>query len=250
MTERGRRALIVGATSAIAEALARRLAARGDELVLAGRDSSRLEGIADDLRVRGAPVVRIATLDIARLDYHARFVDEAWQMLGPFDVVLIAHGTLPDQKACEASVVQTIAEMNVNFLGTVSLLTLIANRMQEQAHGTIGVITSVAGDRGRQSNYVYGAAKGGVTRFLQGVRHRLHAAGVKVVDIKPGFVDTPMTLAIPKGGPLWATPARVARDIEHALNRGNAEIYTPWFWRWIMLVVRTLPNALFHRTRL
>src|SRR5216110_2959097 len=104
MAERGRRVLIVGATSAIAEGLARRLAARGDELVLAGRDSGRLERTADDLRVRGAPVVRIATLDVARLDDHERFVDEAWETLGPFDVALIAHGTLPDQKACEASV--------------------------------------------------------------------------------------------------------------------------------------------------
>jgi len=249
MPERQRKVLIVGATSAIAEALARRLAARGDAIVLAGRDSARLTAIADDLRVRGAPVAQIATLDVDRLDDHPRFVDAAWQTLGPFDVVVVAHGTLPDQKACEASVTQTIAEMSTNFLGTVSLLTLIASRMQAQGSGTIAVITSVAGDRGRQSNYVYGAAKGGVTRFLQGLRHRLHAVGVKVVDIKPGFVNTPMTADLPKG-PLWVTPARVARDIERALDRGVAEIYTPWFWRWIMLVVRTLPMAIFHRTKL
>jgi short-subunit dehydrogenase len=241
--------LIVGATSAIAEALARRLAARGDAILLAGRDADRLAAIADDLRVRGAPIVQIATLDVARLDDHPRFVEEAWAALGPFDVIVVAHGTLPDQSACEASVARTIAEMGTNFVGTVSLLTLMANRMQAQRSGTIAVITSVAGDRGRQSNYVYGAAKGGVTRFLQGLRHRLHAVGVKVVDIKPGFVDTPMTADFPKGA-LWATPAQVARDIERALDRGVAEVYTPWFWRWIMLVVRTLPMAIFHKTKL
>jgi decaprenylphospho-beta-D-erythro-pentofuranosid-2-ulose 2-reductase len=250
MPERRRNVLIVGATSAIAEAVARRLAARGDSILIAGRDAGHLHAIADDLRVRGAPGVQIATLDVARIDGHPRFVDEAWQTLGPFAVVLIAHGTLPDQKVCEASVAQTVAEMTVNFLGTVSLLTLIANRMLAQGSGTIAVLTSVAGDRGRQSNYVYGAAKGGVTRFLQGLRHRLHAVGVNVIDIKPGFVDTPMTAAIPKGGLLWATPAQVAKDIERALDRGSAEIYTPWFWRWIMLVVRALPNAVFHKTKL
>jgi decaprenylphospho-beta-D-erythro-pentofuranosid-2-ulose 2-reductase len=249
MPEGTRKVLIVGATSAIAEALARRLAARGDSLLLAGRDATRLDAIAADLRVRGAPQAHVGILDVARSDEHARFVDDAWRTHGPFDIALLAHGTLPDQKACEASVERTLAELNVNLIGTVSLLTLLANRMQERGSGTLGVITSVAGDRGRQSNYVYGAAKGGVSLFLQGLRHRLAPVGVKVVDIKPGFVDTPMTAAFAKGG-LWATPAQVAKDIERALDRSTAVLYTPWFWRGIMGIVRALPNALFHRTRL
>ena len=249
MPERARNVLIMGATSAIAEALARRLAARGAVMLLAGRDASRLEAVAADLRVRGAPTVRTAVLDVAQLDDHARFVDEAVRTLGSIDVAVVAHGTLPDQKACEASPAQTVAEMNTNFVGTVSLLTVLANVMQSQRAGTIAVITSVAGDRGRQSNYVYGSAKAGVSLFLQGLRHRLRAAGVQVIDVKPGFVDTPMTRAFPKG-PLWATPAKVAQDIERAIDRGSDEIYTPWFWRWIMLIVRALPNAFFHRTSL
>lgn len=249
MPEGTRKVLIVGATSAIAEAVARRLAVRGDSLLLAGRDAMRLNAIAADLRVRGAGQAHVGILDVACSDEHVRFVDDAWRTHGPFDIVLIAHGTLPDQKACEVSVERTLAELNVNFIGTVSLLTVIANRMQERNSGTIAVITSVAGDRGRQSNYVYGAAKGGVSRFLQGLRHRLAPVGVKVVDIKPGFVDTPMTAAFPKGK-LWATPSQVAKDIERALDRGTAVLYTPWFWRWIMLIVRSLPNAVFHRTRL
>jgi decaprenylphospho-beta-D-erythro-pentofuranosid-2-ulose 2-reductase len=249
MPERVGNVLIIGATSAIAEALARRLAARGAALLLAGRDAARLEAIAGDLRVRGAPDVRTATLDVTQLADHQRFVDEAAHTLGRIDIAVIAHGTLPDQRACEASAAQTVAEMNTNFVGTISLLTLLANVMGSQQRGTIAVVTSVAGDRGRQSNYVYGAAKGGVSRFLQGLRHRLRAAGVRVIDVKPGFVDTPMTSAFPKGA-LWTTPARVAQDIERAIDRGSDEIYTPWFWRWIMLVVRSLPNALFHRTSL
>lgn len=249
MPEQVRNVVIVGATSAIAEALARRLAVRGDVLLLTGRDTARLAAIADDLRVRGAKAVHVATLDVNRLDEHARFVDHAWRTLGRIDVILIAHGTLPDQKACEASAARTIEEINTNFVSTISLLTLLANALQAQGVGTIAVVTSVAGDRGRKSNYVYGTAKGGVSRFLEGLRHRLHPFGVKVVDIKPGFVDTPMTAAFRKGA-LWATPKRVARDIERSLNRGDAVLYTPWFWRWIMLLVRLLPNVLFHRTGL
>ena len=249
MPEGKRNVLIVGATSAIAEAVARRLAVRGDSLLLAGRDTTRLNAIAADLRVRGAAQVHVGILDVARSDGHVQFVEDMWRAHGPFDIVLIAHGTLPDQKACEASVERSLAELNINFVATVSLLTVLANRMQERKSGTIAVITSVAGDRGRQSNYVYGAAKGGVSRFLQGLRHRLAPVGVKVVDIKPGFVDTPMTASFPKGV-LWATPTQVAKDIERALDRGTAELYTPWFWRAIMLIVRALPNAVFHRTRL
>ena len=249
MPERTWNVLIIGATSAIAESLARRLAARGATLLLAGRDSVRLEAIADDLRVRGAPVVRTVLLDVAQLAAHQRFVDEAARTLGRIDVAVVAHGTLPDQKACEACPAQTVAEMNTNFVGTISLLTVLANVMCSQQGGTIAVITSVAGDRGRQSNYVYGAAKGGVSRFLQGLRHRLRAVGVRVIDVKPGLVDTPMTNTFPKG-PLWATPAKVAQDTERAIDRGRDEIYTPWFWRWIMLVIRSLPNAIFHRTSL
>lgn len=249
MAEAQVRALIVGATSAIAEAVARRLAARGQALSLAGRDAQRLEAIAADLRVRGAPRVDTFVVDMARVQDLDRFVDEAWRDAGPFDTVLVAHGTLPDQRACEASAELMRAELTVNLVSTLSLLTLLAQRLQPLGRGCIGVITSVAGDRGRQSNYVYGAAKGGVSIFLQGLRHRLVAAGVRVVDIKPGFVDTPMTAAFPKG-PLWATPERVAADIERALQRGTPVLYTPWFWRLIMVVVRSLPTAIFHRTKL
>ena len=165
------------------------------------------------------------------------------------DTVLIAHGTLSDQKACEGSVELTLQEINTNALSVVALLTRIANRFAQRGAGTIAVISSVAGDRGRGSNYVYGSAKALVTAFLSGLRQRLVKCGVKVVTIKPGFVDTPMTAAFAKG-PLWARPERIAEGIVRSLDQRGGTIYLPGFWRAIMLVIRALPESLFLRLSL
>ncbi len=244
-----RRVLVIGATSAIAEAVARRFAARGDTLCIAGRDPAKLAAIADDLRVRGAAAVHTVALDVTDILARATALAAAEAAIGTPDVALIAHGTLPDQRACEQSEATLLAAIDVNFTATLALATAIANRMQAAGRGTLAVITSVAGDRGRKSNYVYGAAKAGVSTFLSGLRHRLYAQGVAVVDVRPGFVDTPMTAAFPKGA-LWASPAGVARDIVAAIDHGTPVRYTPGFWRLIMLVVRLLPRAVFHRTSL
>lgn len=240
--------LIIGATSAIAEATARLFAAEGDRLYLAARDAGRLAIIAADLRTRGAGCVATGQFD-ALADDHEPLLMAAEAALHGLDTVLIAHGTLPDQQACQTSVAATREALEVNALSTIALLTSLANRFEAAGAGTIAVLSSVAGDRGRQSNYVYGAAKGGLSVFLQGLAHRLAPSGVRVVTIKPGFVDTPMTAAFPKG-PLWATPDQVAKDIRRAMQRGPLTVYTPWFWRWIMLIIRALPTAVLHRTRL
>ena len=244
-----RKILIVGATSAIAEATARLFAAEGDRLFLAGRDPGRLQVIADDLKVRGADRVATAAFDARDYDSHAPLVDAAAQALDGLDTVLIAHGTLPDQKACEASFETAREAFEINALSVVSLLTPIANRFEAQGQGTIAVMSSVAGDRGRQSNYVYGAAKGCLNVFLEGLAHRLAKAKVAVLTVKPGFVDTPMTAAFPKGA-LWASPAQVANDVHRAIAGRKRVLYTPWFWRWIMWVIRSVPTAVFHRTKL
>lgn len=244
-----RRILIVGATSAIAEATARLFAARGDALFLAGRNPERLQILADDLRARGAHRVATAQFDALDYDGHFDLIDSAAQALDGLDTALIAHGTLPDQKACEASFIAARDAFEVNALSVISLLTPIANRFEAQSGGTIAVISSVAGDRGRQSNYVYGAAKSCLDTFLEGLAHRLATAKVAVITVKPGFVDTPMTAAFEKGA-LWASPEKVARDIDRAIAKGRRVIYTPWFWRWIMLIIRSVPTAVFHRTRL
>jgi short-subunit dehydrogenase len=137
-----------------------------------------------------------------------------------------------------------------NGLSPISLCTLLAQRFEAQGHGCIAVITSVAGDRGRQSNYVYGTAKGMVSRFLEGLRNRLAAHGVAVVDIRPGFVDTPMTAAIVKKGPLWSQPDTLAAGIVRAIDAGRDIVYLPGYWRWIMGVIRHIPEPVFKRMRL
>ena len=244
-----RKVLIVGATSAIAEAVARLLAAQGDLLYLVGRRAEALEAIAADLRVRGAARVQTEVMDANAIERHAALLDHADVALGGLDTVLIAHGTLSDQAACQQSVALTFQELHTNALSVIALLTLIANHFEAQRVGTIAVISSVAGDRGRQSNYVYGTAKAAVSTFLSGLRQRLYKSGVQVVTIKPGFVDTPMTRDFSKGL-LWAKPERVARDIVRAMENGKDVVYTPGFWWAIMQLIKSIPEFVFRRLSL
>ena len=244
-----KRILIVGATSAIAEATARLWAAQGHRLHLVGRDAARLERVAADLRVRGAGSVGTSVLDANELDRHDATLDAATLALGGLDTVLIAHGTLGDQAACERDFSLALRELHTNAISAISWLALAANRLQAQGHGALAVISSVAGDRGRASNYVYGTAKGAVTTFTQGLRQRLQKSGVTVLTVKPGFVDTPMTRAFPKG-PLWATPDTIARGIVAGIEKGRSEVYLPGFWAPIMFVIRHLPNAVFNKLKL
>lgn len=238
------RTLIIGATSAIAEATARLLAERGGSLFLVGRNAQRLEAVAADLAVRGAAHVATETLDLNTFALHGPMIEHAFAALGGIDSVLIAHGTLSEQRACQGSVAQSLAEISTNALSVVSLLTLLGNRLEAERRGAIVVVSSVAGDRGRASNYVYGSAKALVTAFLSGLRQRLGKCGVNVVTIKPGFVDTPMTAAFNKGL-LWARPENIARGIVRALDRHSGTVYLPGFWRPVMLVIRAIPESLF-----
>jgi short-subunit dehydrogenase len=243
------RILIVGATSAIAEATARRFAARGDALFLAGRSAKRLQAIAADLAVRGAPQVDSMLFDARSFEHIEPLLQAASASLGGLDAALIAHGTLSDQSACQQSVQLLREEFDVNAISAMALCTVLANQFEAQGRGVIAVISSVAGDRGRQSNYVYGAAKAAVSAFTSGLRQRLHPKGVRVVTIKPGFVSTPMTAAFKKGA-LWATADSVAADIVRAMDRGTAVLYTPWFWRPIMWIIRSVPETIFRRLKL
>lgn len=241
--------LIIGATSAIAEATARLWAAQGHCLYLLGRNTERLSAIAADLKVRGAESAQCALLDVNAFAQHAAVLDAAAAALGGLDVVLIAHGTLGDQRACEQDFNATLQELNTNAISVISLLTHLANYFEAQQRGSIAVISSVAGDRGRQSNYVYGTAKGAVSIFLQGLRNRLHRSGVQVLTIKPGFVDTPMTADFKKGL-LWASPEAIARSIQVGIQRRHDVIYTPWFWILIMAVIKLMPEQVFKKLKL
>lgn len=241
------RVLIIGATSAIAEATAREYAARSAALFLVGRDAVRLGQIATDLKVRGAGDAQVYRLDCNEIAAHAAMLDSAWETLGEIDIALIAHGTLPDQVACEASIDLALREFSTNGLSVIALAGALAGRLRSPA--TLAVISSVAGDRGRASNYLYGSAKAAVSAFLSGLRQRLHGTGINVLTIKPGFVDTPMTSAFPKG-PLWARPEQVARGIVRAVDRRRSVAYLPWFWTAIMLVIKHIPEAVFRRIKL
>ena len=246
----GRTVAIFGATSSIATAVARRYAEAGHRLVLAGRDAASLAALKADLVVRGAPAIAVLHGDFAELDTLPALAGAAWDQFGGLDVALIAYGTMADQAEAERDAATTVALLTVNLTGTAVLLNELASRFQSSGRGTIAAITSVAGDRGRRSNYVYGAAKGGLQRLLEGLRHRLAAAGVAVVDIRPGFVATKMTAHLDRSSPLWATPDKVAADIVRAIGAGRPVCYTPGFWRLIMFAVRATPRFIFHRTSL
>lgn len=241
--------LIIGATSTIAEHCSKIWAQREDQLYLVARNKERLKTIATDLKLLGAKEVFSHRVDLNDMEHHAEMLNTVMEAMGGIDAVLIAHGTLSNQKACEQSVKETLAEINTNALSTISLLTHIANRFEAKQAGTIAVISSVAGDRGRASNYIYGSAKAMVTAFTSGLRQRLYKSNVAVVTIKPGFVDTPMTAAFKKGL-LWAKPAAVATAIVRAIDKRKDEVYVPAFWWAAMKIIRAIPNNVFRNLSL
>lgn len=238
--------LVIGANSAIAEHCLRIWADRGDALYLVARNEACLSVTAADLKVRGAAQADTYCTDLNDMDYHTALLDAAEAAMGGLDTVLIAHGTLSNQKTCEQSVEETLAEIKTNALSTISLLTLITNLFEAKRAGTIAVISSVAGDRGRASNYVYGSAKAMITAFTSGLRQRLHKSNVAVVTIKPGFVDTPMTAKFKKGL-LWAKPAVVAAKIVKAIDAKKSEVYVPSFWWAVMAVIKAIPHNLIKK---
>jgi decaprenylphospho-beta-D-erythro-pentofuranosid-2-ulose 2-reductase len=240
------RVLLVGATSAIAVHLARGLAAQGASLYLTGRDLARLDAIVADLRVRGAAQIVTETLDLRDTDALTGVAARAAAALGGLDTAIVAAGTLPDQTAIDADPALLLDAMQINATGAMLVLGAAAARFEQQGHGRLVAIGSVAGDRGRAVNAVYGAAKGALEIYSSGLRQRLRRRGVGVLLVKPGFVDTPMTASFKKGA-LWATPETVAADILRAMDRGRSVVYTPWFWRWIMLIIRHIPEAVFVR---
>lgn len=239
-----KKVLIIGATSSIAEHCARIWANRGYQIYLVARQEERLKTIAADLKVRGATHVDFYCTDLNELDNHPVMLDSAKTRLSCIDVVLIAHGTLSNQKSCQQNPEETLAEIKTNALSTINFLTLIANYLEAQQTGTIAVISSVAGDRGRGSNYVYGSAKAMVTTFASGLRQRLYKSNVAVVTIKPGFVDTPMTESLKKGL-LWAKPDSVSIKIVQAIDKQKNEVYIPGFWRFIMMVIKAIPTKFY-----
>ncbi|HET8899498.1 MAG TPA: SDR family NAD(P)-dependent oxidoreductase [Rhodanobacteraceae bacterium] len=243
------RILVIGATSAIAEATLKLYAERGDALYLVARNTERLKALATDLSTRGAARVETTLLDVTDFDHHAPALDTAWKELGGIDVALIAHGSGAYDKGHLKSVPTLRAGIDTNATATIALMAAIGTRMAEQGRGTLAVITSVAGVRGRAANLLYGAAKAAVIAYASGLRQTLHRRGVQVVDIRPGWVDTPMTAHLKKG-PLFAQPDTVARGIVRAIDRHRSVVHLPWIWSPLMLLIRWMPEPIWKRLRL
>lgn len=243
-----RKIVIVGATSSIAEHCARQWVAHGPcELLLVGRDAARTERVAADLRVR-APTCRVevATTRFDNVDAIIQLAQTACTPRVP-DIVLIAHGSLPDQQQCQQDIALANEALNVNAVSPVLYAEAFASHLEKAGRGTIALIGSVAGDRGRKSNYVYGAAKGLVTRYAQGLQHRFATTAAKIVLIKPGPTDTPMTAHLKSSGAKMARVESVARTIVDGIDKGTPVIYAPAKWALIMLVIQHLPRFLFSK---
>ena len=242
--------LILGATSGMARAVAAEFAAHGYDLVLVGRNRQELDALAADLAVRYQVRTDVHLLDVLNFDDHERVLGACLTAAGDaLAGALLFFGYLGDQALAERDFGEARRIIDTNFTACVSVLNILAGHFQARRSGFICAVSSVAGDRGRQSNYIYGAAKGGLSIYLQGLRNRLHRSNVRVITVKPGFVDTPMTYGRP-GMFLVASPKAVARGIYRAVEKGTDVAYLPWFWRPIMFVIRSVPEPVFKRLRL
>ncbi|RBJ84277.1 short-chain dehydrogenase [Pseudomonas sp. MWU12-2534b] len=242
--------VVIGATSAIATACMRIWATEAAQFFLVARDSEKLQQTASDLSARGAKVVSTYCMDATDLATHPHMLEAGLAALKQIDIALVAHGTLPDQSACEQNVTLALSEFATNCTSFISLLTLLAQHMETQRCGTLAVISSVAGDRGRPSNCLYGTAKAAVSTYCEGLRARLFKAGAHVITIKPGFVDTPMTKGLPLPAMLVAKPEQVAVRIVKGIDSKVANLYVPSFWALIMLLIRNIPEPIFKRLSL
>jgi decaprenylphospho-beta-D-erythro-pentofuranosid-2-ulose 2-reductase len=242
--------IILGAASGIGRAVADELAQRGYDLVLAGRDAEELAAIAGDLLLRHGVETHCQALDALALETHAAFV-EACRLASRDSLAgaVVCFGYLGDQSIAQTDPMETKRILDTNLLGAASVLGVLANHFEAKRRGFLCAISSVAGDRGRQSNYVYGAAKAGLTVFLGGLRNRLFRSGVRVITVKAGFVDTAMTYGRP-GMFLVASPREAARRIVKAVLRGQDECYVPSFWRPVMFLIRSVPEWIFKRMRI
>lgn len=244
-----RKIVVFGATSAIAIESCRAFALDGDALLLIARDSQKLEALQNDLLTRGAKEVYTLTAQLDQIDQHEKLLTEINEILPEYDTVLVAYGVLGEQSELIKNYQATEQVLRTNFTSVVSLLTPIANIFEARRSGSIAVISSVAGDRGRQSNYIYGCSKGALSIFLDGLRNRLYSSNVNVLTIKPGFVDTPMTADIKKG-PLFASAEKVGAGIYEAIKARADVVYLPFWWQGIMLVIKTIPEIIFKRLKL
>lgn len=245
--------VVLGATSSVAHVYLRLVADEGSfsRFVPVARNAKKLQIVADDVAARSGDDVRSITADLGDPegveDAFARILDVAPSI----DECLLAYGALGEQETLQSNVDQLRSLLDTNFVSAAIWMESIAKQFEAQGHGHLVVIGSVAGDRGRQSNYIYGSTKSGLERISEGMAHRFATRkDIHVTLVKPGFIDTPMTAHIEKSGPLWAQPEQVAAEIRKSVRKKRVRIYTPWFWRFILIIVRALPIPIFHKTKM
>lgn len=242
--------VVFGATSAIATAVLEEYLKEDVHLYLIARNQEKLHTLLTDWQIRYPQATLSSQLtDLSDTKQHAELIQNIITSMPRIDIAFLCHGSLSNQSQCEQSYDKTYQELTINLLSMISLLTHLANHMQQQRQGTIAVLSSVAGDRGRQKNYVYGTAKAALTTFLQGLRNRLFKHGVHVITIKPGFIESPMTIHHRKNK-LFCQPRDVAKHIKHGIDTKKNVLYTPRFWAGIMLIFKLIPENIFKRMSL
>ncbi len=245
-----KKVLILGATSAIAEATGRIYASRAAKLFLVARDQKKIDLVAQNYSMLGASQVDFLIADFIDYNSHQMIYKRAKEKLKNIDIVIIAYGKLGNQNRGEKIFDEAREVIETNFTSVVSLLTIIANDFQIQQSGIIAVLSSPAGDRGRAQNYIYGATKGGLSVFLSGLRARLYQHNVSVITVKPGFVETPMTRDVGRNC-LFSSPQKIAKLLFHKIEKNNCEeIYLPWFWKYILIVIKLIPHRFFKKFKL
>jgi decaprenylphospho-beta-D-erythro-pentofuranosid-2-ulose 2-reductase len=242
--------LILGANAGIGKALAVEFARHGYDLILTGRDLDELNTVAADLSLRHKVQTRAEKVDVVDFDtLESALAACVTPAAGTLEGAILCTGYLGDAEAAKTDLHEARRIIDTNFTGSALALNILANHFEQKRKGFLCALSSVAGDRGRQSNYLYGSAKGGLTTFLQGLRNRLYHSGVHVITVKPGFVDTRMVFGKPKL-PLVASPERVANDIYVAIEKQKDVVYVPWFWRWIMEIIGAIPEGVFKRLKM
>ena len=240
-------ALILGAASDMAVAIAKKFASEGYEIQLAGRNINRLQPLVSDLAVRYNKTAALHEFDALDFSSHQNFFDQLQPMP---DVTICVFGYLGENEKARSDWKESEKIIHTNYTGAVSILNVVSNAYAARKSGTIVGISSVAGERGRQSNYIYGSAKAGFTAYLSGLRNRMYKEDVHVVSVEPGFVDTQMTADLELPPLLTAKPAEVGTAVYKAVKNKSNVIYVKWFWRWIMFIIRSIPESIFKKLKL
>jgi len=241
--------LVLGATSGIAEATCRIWARQGARLFLVARNAEKLAAVAADLKTRGASYVDTAVVDLDDTNQHPALLAHAVNSLTGMDVAYLTYGVLGEQPKAEQDFAHAAQILHTNLVAPVSLLTWLANYCVQRHAGVLAVISSVAGDRGRKSNYLYGSSKAGLSAFLGGLRNRVDREGVTVLTIKPGPVKTAMTAGM-KGSEKFADVDKVAGSIVSAIDKRGDTLYVPFQWQPIMFIIRNIPERIFKKLNL